>query len=215
MNATPFEEGTPERDFLTWLASWLAVAFDENWTEAKRRAFLELVPELYKKRGTREGLKELIQIYTEEVPIIFEHFQLNCIEQNEENKKIWTTLFGDCLYTFCVLLNPLQIKYESGDVNQNVSQISGNLVQATNELNTVRRIVETEKPAHTDAGVNILQPWIYLDMHSYLGINSILSQPVFRLGQTSVISRDTVLTDTEAGGQIERHARVEVDTTLT
>ncbi|MFH0957128.1 MAG: phage tail protein, partial [Pseudomonadota bacterium] len=215
VNATPFEEGTPERDFLTWLAAWLGVDFDENWTETQKREFLAVVPELYKKRGTREGLEEFIKSYTEEEPIIFEQFQLNCIKNDEANQKIWTTLFGGSLYSFCVLLNPLEIKYENDDVRGNVSQISGNLVQATKELNTVRRIVETEKPAHTSSGVNILQPWIYLDMHSYLGINSILSQPIFRLGQTSVISRDTVLADTEAGGQVERHARVEVDTILT
>ncbi|MBM3237384.1 hypothetical protein FJZ31_13925 [Candidatus Poribacteria bacterium] len=215
VNATPFEEGTPEKDFLTWLSSWLAVAFDENWTEAQKRKLLAAVPELYKKRGTREGLEAFIKIYTEKEPIIFEQFQLNCIKDDDELNKIWTTLFGDCLYCFCVLLNPFQIKYENDDVKQNVSQISGNLVQAMNELNTVRRIIEAEKPAHTSSGVKILQPWIYLDMHSYLGINSILSQPVFRLGQTSVISRDTVLADTEAGGQVERHSRVGVDTTLT
>jgi len=193
--ATPSDENSPEDDFLSWLGSWIAVAFDENWDTAKKREFLKAVPQLYKKRGTRAGLQEFIKIYTEKEPIIVESFQIQPIE-DEKIKETWEALFAGDLYSFCVMLKPQQVKTAS-------------------ELNTVRRIVESEKPAHTSAGVMELQPWIYLDMHTYLGINSTLSEPVFRLGKTSVISRDTVLSDPESGGQFERHARLGMDTVLT
>ncbi len=84
----------------------------------------------------------------------------------------------------------------------------------SSQIGSVRRIIDLEKPAHTTAGVVVLQPWIYLDMHTYLGINTFLSEPVMRLEVSSVISRDTVLTDMECSGQVDKKARLGVDTRL-
>ena len=188
-------EATPKA-FISWLATWLAANFDESWSEEKKRLFLQRAVALYKKRGTREGLEELIEIYTGNKPMIIEHFQLGCAE-NEEIKSVLEKLFGLYLFSFCVLLKPTQAKNYGG------------------KLETVKRLIEREKPAHTVAGVMVLQPWMYLDMHTYLGINTYLSKPVMRLGITSVIGRDTVLLNPEEAGQMERRARTGVDTRLT
>lgn len=48
-------------DFLNWLASWIGVALDRNWSEYKRRTFLKKAGSLFDLRGTREGLwRELL-----------------------------------------------------------------------------------------------------------------------------------------------------------
>lgn len=350
-------EATPN-EFLNWLSTWLGIPVDENWSLKKRRELLKRAPELFKKRGTREGLKEIIEIYLEEPefvkslktlidkslnegtseesleglkhickdadkPIIIEQFQLKpgeklglieikpgtlarcyhiktpketgdlsiqseievipsgevelqkvtgdkesiistvtikevneepnnpikevevvntdlltisritptyatpscvmCVKVKLEVKEslykikitdtlklddkllarkslifmeTWGKLFGNCPYCFCVLLKPFSVRQE-------------------NEIDTIRRIAEHEKPAHTKGGVVLLQPWFYLDMHTYLGINTILSKPKFILGKDSVISRDTVLADIEKSGQIDVRARVGIDTILT
>jgi phage tail-like protein len=44
-------------DFLSWLASWIGVTLDRNWSEAKRRKFLKAAGRLFDLRGTREGLR--------------------------------------------------------------------------------------------------------------------------------------------------------------
>jgi len=191
-----FDTKATPKEFLFWLSTWLGAVWDENWEEKKWREFLSRAVELYKKRGTREGLEELIEIYSGNKPIIVENFQLRCVE-NEDVKSILEKLFVTPKpYSFCVLLKPAQEEIES-------------------KLKTIKRIIELEKPAHTNAGVVVLQPWIYLDMHTYLGINTYLSKQVMRLGITSVIGRDTVLTDMEEAGQIERRAMTGVDTKLT
>lgn len=200
-------EATP-KEFIAWLGTWVGAVFDESWSSEKRRIFLQRAVALYKKRGTREGIEEIIEIYTGTKPIIVENFQLyrqnamsekftlSC-EENEELKRTLEQLFGEPTpYRFCVLLQPQQVESES-------------------QLKTIKRIIDTEKPAHTAAGVVVLQPWIYLDMHTYLGINTYLSKPIMRLGMTSVISRDTVLTDMEEAGQLERRSRTGIDTKLT
>jgi phage tail-like protein len=184
-------------EFISWLATWVAAIFDESWTEEKRRIFLQRAVALYKKRGTREGLEDLIEIYTGNKPIIVENFQLRCTD-NEDIRATLEKLFGISSgstrpYRFCVLLEPVEFE---------------------DQLKTVKRIVELEKPAHTNAGVVVLQPWIHLDMHTYLSINTYLSKPVMQLGITAVIGRDRILTDIEGAGQIERRSRTGIDTVV-
>lgn len=55
-------EGIPA-DGLSWLENWLALETDETWPDPARRELLSRAPELFKMRGTREGLLEMVQIY--------------------------------------------------------------------------------------------------------------------------------------------------------
>ena len=255
-------EATPYA-FLPWFSSWLAIAYDENWAEEKVRELIKKAPEIYKMRGTRKGIEEIIKIFTGEEPVIVENFHFRYQEgkaviyklkqeahrgdtslflgdtpelrsedvieigdgTNKEfavisykegsvlqlrgkiasdynvgatvrKARIAEILYGDCPYSFCVLLKPSQVR-------------------TINEFNAVNRIISQEKPAHTIGGLKVLQPWIYLDMRTYLGMNTILTKPAFILGETSVVSRETVLDDREESGQIDLRARLSVDTKLT
>lgn len=58
--------------FLENLASWLGVILDEKWPLEKRRAVVAEAAELYRKRGTRQGLSRWLEIYTEVTPEIAE-----------------------------------------------------------------------------------------------------------------------------------------------
>jgi len=176
-----FDADSVTGDYLRWLASWLAIAYDENWPEDKLRDLIHEIPRLYGERGTRGGMEEMIRLYTGDRPYIVEQFQLQCAK-NEAAAQVLERLFGSDPYSFCVLLKPGQIRSES-------------------EYATVKRIVDTEKPAHTCGGVTLLQPWIYLDMHTYVGINTVLTEPDFRIG-SSVVQRDTVLMSDSPFGQV-------------
>lgn len=52
-------------EHLSWLARWLAVDVGETWPEAAERRLLERAPDLFKMRGTREGILEIIRIFLE------------------------------------------------------------------------------------------------------------------------------------------------------
>ena len=45
-------------DFLSWLGSWIGIAFDRNWDVAERRRFLKHAGALFDRRGTLGGLRE-------------------------------------------------------------------------------------------------------------------------------------------------------------
>jgi phage tail-like protein len=54
---------TPE-DFLDWLAGWVGVVLDENWPLDRRRAVTEHAVELFRKRGTAAGLRDIVELFT-------------------------------------------------------------------------------------------------------------------------------------------------------
>lgn len=209
-------------DFLRWLASWLSISEDKSWNEEQLRELVRRAPELYKQRGTRSGLEAMVEIFTGERPLIVEHFQtISCtqaptakrrVEEGAGQKvqsleELYPSLYGTDPYCFCVLLKPFRT--ETKGERKIVRRLS------EEERKAVRRIVNAEKPAHTCAGLLALQPWIHLDLHTYLGVNTYLSQPSARLDLNSAIPRDTLLDDRDEAGQLERRSRLNVDITLT
>ncbi|MGC5328268.1 phage tail protein [Brevibacillus sp. SYSU BS000544] len=67
------------------------------------------------------------------------------------------------------------------------------LLKDEHQLETARRILELEKPAHTCAVLSVLEPSIYLDKHTYLEVNTYLWEPTLRLDCGAKMQRDTIL----------------------
>ena len=53
---------TPE-DFLDWLAGWVGLLPDENWSIERRRAIVALAAQLYRNRGTVSGLLMHVKLF--------------------------------------------------------------------------------------------------------------------------------------------------------
>lgn len=75
-----FDARTAPPDLLPWLAAWVNLTLDERWPEAKRRQLLAAAVPLYRRRGTKAGLLDYLEIYTGVRPRIQEqagqNFQL-------------------------------------------------------------------------------------------------------------------------------------------
>jgi phage tail-like protein len=229
-----FETSGAPPEFLSWLGSWLAVSMDTDWPEDKKRLFIRKAVSLYKKRGTREGLEESIELFTGKKPFIVENFQAS--------KACKGTTSRQCCEKKTILSPREQIFFPHeeatvkicpenkipGDEGEEVPLINilykaerfGFSVFLTDpEMDTItqsriRRIIEEQKPAHTSYELKVLEPCFYLDIHTYLEINTVVTKPEFVLDKTSILGRDTVLHDEEQAGQIERHSRVGMDILL-
>lgn len=59
-----FDADLAPADFLAWLATWVGVDLDENWTMERRRALVRRAVTLYGMRGTVAGLQELLELST-------------------------------------------------------------------------------------------------------------------------------------------------------
>ena len=53
---------TPE-EFLPWLASWVALSLRDDWQPATKRKFIKQIVPLYRLRGTKEGLQQVLSLY--------------------------------------------------------------------------------------------------------------------------------------------------------
>ncbi len=53
---------TPE-EFLPWLAGWVALSLRDDWPVDVKKAFIQQIVRLYRWRGTKPGLIEILRIY--------------------------------------------------------------------------------------------------------------------------------------------------------
>jgi len=124
-------------DFLPWLACWVALALNENWSEMRRRRLIAEAVELYRWRGTRKGLARYLEIYAGARPEIndqpFRGWRLGADALLGQN-----TVLGDVAdHTFVITL----AVPDPAAVNEQI----------------VRDIIDSEKPAHTGYSLRIVR----------------------------------------------------------
>jgi phage tail-like protein len=65
-------------EFLSWLAAWFGLLLEAGWTDRQRRAFLGNIMQLYRWRGTRQGIELLVRLHTgleAPLPRVIEHYR--------------------------------------------------------------------------------------------------------------------------------------------
>jgi phage tail-like protein len=215
---------TPE-EFLPWLSSWLSLSFNEGWGSENVRSFLERAPDIFRKRGTREGLEDILSMY------ILYNEKNNSEKQSHSqsqqrtegnNKKNDSNLMEKDIENrldkgdnyFFILdgrteLNELSKKLNESFVKDLVEGDSSDLLPYCfyvflNPLllddtrsEAIKRIIEKEKPAHTVAIVRRLKQWSSLGRGTYVGLDKVIGGRYrFELGK-SYVSVDTLLSSVE------------------
>lgn len=140
-------------DFLLWCASWLKIGNTYLWTEEKLRKLLKCAAGLFSKRGTRDGLLELVEIYTGEKPLLIETCQLEEFVRDGHRKKELERLYGTDDYACCLLVREA-------------------CIPSSREYQALMAIVGEAAPAHMEVRIAVLKPFLFLGEYSYLGINS-------------------------------------------
>jgi len=129
-------------EFLPWLASWIDLVLDEAWPEHRRRQLLGAATDLYRKRGTCQGLREYLEIYTGGKATIVEHRAHN-LRLGPDARLGSGVALGtrNMPHTFSVSLRLPPIasdgEGEEGDRKEAARQ------------RKILAIIEAEKPAHT------------------------------------------------------------------
>ncbi|MFQ5812412.1 MAG: phage tail protein [Anaerolineae bacterium] len=207
--ATPANGAGPgDVDFLSWLASWLSLTLDRHWPEEKRRHLLQRAHRLYTLRGTPEGLRLHIQLYTDVEPRILEHFKLRRWlfldhAQVGDQSALWGTgIVGRLQLDEQVQINSFQL-IDSGDplrdpFHHHAHQFTvfvplrgrGSDVQKQ----TLERIVEMAKPAHTQGYVQLVEPRFRVGVQAFIGLDTVIGQyPDQVIAGEGQLGYDTVL----------------------
>ncbi|HZM90368.1 MAG TPA: phage tail protein [Blastocatellia bacterium] len=167
-------------DFLPWLAGWVAFGLRADMDVGLQREFLARIISLYKKRGTPDGLKELLRIFTGAEPTILEGDALARTDKAE-----WDVVGGLQKWTkddkpehaFGVLLSFMKS-----------SQQTPSSTEIERKIAIAFALIDQEKPAHTQFYLIPVFPSMQLpkfsakgrgketdsDARSTIGVNTLL-----------------------------------------
>jgi phage tail-like protein len=199
--------GTP-REFLDWLAGWLAVELRERWPEEKKRQAIARAFADSGRRGTAEGLRSTL-LFEADVTARLEEPLLHAAwwalpaddasagETRTSSLGFTTRLAvgpveGAVLGTTAVLDQSHLIRGEErgsplfDDVaHQFLVQVSRADAPDEVRLSRIRALVEREKPAHTAFHLCVVEPRMRVGFQSLVGIDTIVAgEPLpSRLGE--------------------------------
>lgn len=150
-----FDPDSVTGEFVEWLGTWLAIEDGFIWDEEQMKYLVKNGVKLYKMRGTIEYLKEMVKLYTKKEPYIVEYHKIQPYINNKSFHDRIAGLYSDNNYVFSIII----------DVEKQISN---------KEYQILTRIINHAKPAHVGCNVIVLERYIFLDKHSYLGINTVL-----------------------------------------
>jgi phage tail-like protein len=155
--ATLFDPQETRSEFLPWLASWTALTLRADLDLAVQRNFTSNIIRLYRRRGTKANLEELLELFTRGVATVGEtaaEFQIGVHSTIAVN----TNLGGGPPHFFRVT-----IRLAKGEPAQQLRQVA-----------IARELIELEKPAHTDYTLDVVFPTMQIGKSSTLGVDTIL-----------------------------------------
>lgn len=120
---TFFDPEVAPEELLPWLAGWAATALRDEWDLATKRAFLQHIIPLYKKRGTRDGLLDLLALHAQDVAI-YDHD-------------------ADAVPPRFTATSPPHLFLVA------VSVDGGDVLATARKIRQILAIIDQEKPAHT------------------------------------------------------------------
>jgi phage tail-like protein len=148
---------SPE-EFLSWLAGWVALDFRPELSEARRRRLLVNIVPLYRIRGTRKYVEEILRICVDATPMVSDTaipaMQVGDYSTVGED----TSLGGDPPHFFRVWLAAPGL--EEPDMAKQV-RLAANLI-------------EISKPAHTYYSLEIITSRMRVGITSDVGQNTIV-----------------------------------------
>lgn len=147
------EPAVTEMDFLQFMAEWLNIVNTNIWSEDKLRNLIRMAPAVFRKRGTRQGLLDVIELFTGEPPLIIEQWKIREYRKYSDKKEFLDQLYGTDENTFLILVKE---KYCSGK----------------REQEALLNLIQEVSPAHMEARLVALRQYMILGEHTYLGVNS-------------------------------------------
>lgn len=159
---------------LRFLADWLSLEHADMETEALREE-VATAAQKYKMLYTPKAICDQVFSWTGSHPVIIEYFQLRECMKRSENRELYLRLYGENPYKFFVLLGE-DAFISKGEVD--------------NFLEKLHRVI----PAHVEAELILLKQNIHLDMHTYLGVNTIIGgYAPAAIDEMVAIQHDTII----------------------
>lgn len=156
--ASLFDPRETREEFLPWLAGWVALGLRADWAVEQQREFLAKVVPLYRRRGTRDNLAELLAIYTGLAPVItgVEEAEVQIGVHSTIGEDMW--LGGTPPHRFKVRITLPETDVES----------------LNRQMQIARALIDLQKPAHTTYELEIVHDTMQIGVRSTIGVDTLL-----------------------------------------
>lgn len=157
-----FNPSETPTEFLQWLSGWVALSLRADLDEFRQREFIRNAVRLYRLRGTKKGLEEVVSIYTRLGASITETARPFRVESPPGSRVgVDTMLEGGAPFVFRVLIN--------------LSTTDPAVLKKQREV--VTAILDMEKPAHTQFVLEVESPTMQIEDNSRVEVNTLLGEP--------------------------------------
>ncbi len=195
-------------DFLSWLAGWLGLSLQSNWPVHKRRELVRQAHKLFAQRGTPEGMKLQIELYTGVKPRILEMFRMRrWLLLNSSTLGNCSTVFG------AEVMQRLEIGINSTIGNFQLIDFGDPSLDLFNayayqflvvvprwpgmtpsDEQAVQQIVDMAAPAYTVGKLQWAEPKMRIGIQSFIGVDTIIGRyPLGVIEGQSQLGYDAVL----------------------
>ena len=194
---------------LTWLAGLVGLLVDPTWTEQEFRAQLAAAVASYTRRGTADGLQTAIRTYADVETRIVEHFRLRRLARLsataslDGSSPLWSPdrterlqLGSHSQLDRVRLVSRPEPAIEALDwgANRFTVLFDADPYHAAKIAARVERVVEREKPAHTEASICPVFPRMRVGVQARLGVDASVGEISYTvLNRLATLNYDTVL----------------------
>jgi phage tail-like protein len=144
-----------QEEFVQWLASWVALGLRADWNLEQKREFLANIVPLYRGRGTKDNLVELLRIYTTASPVITEPTETDFQIGVHSTIGVDTQIVGSVPHVFHV-----SVTMRSVDLQR--------------QIPITTALIELQKPAHTEYTLRIFHDTMQIGVRSTIGVDTLL-----------------------------------------
>jgi len=145
------------KEFLQWLAGWVALTLREDWDELRQRDLIAKAASLYRMRGTKRGVEEFLRIYTR-LGVNIEELNTGFQVGVHSTVGMDTVLDGGAPFFFRVRVLLPSTQPEEIKAQHTVAHA----------------IVDLQKPAHTHYALTVETPIFQIGVHSTVGVDTLL-----------------------------------------
>ena len=206
--AAPAGKKTAGTDFLSWLASWLGMTLQNNWPVERRRQLVRQAHQLFALRGTPEGMRLHIELYTGLRARILEQFRLRrWLFLNSSNLGDCTTVFGASVMSRLQVgvnstIGSFQlVDYGNPDFDLFNAYAYRFLVvvprwpgAGDSDLLAIQQIIDMAKPAHTIGELQWEEPRLRIGIQASIGMDTMIAKyPLGVITGQGTLGYDTVL----------------------
>lgn len=153
-------------DFVSYLAQWIGVTLRESWPERRKRRFIRNIAPLYKRRGTLEGIRQVLRFFVKSPVNITEELGFQVGVRSTIGRRS-DTIVGGRAHMFFV-----EIPYGFRNPGEPPQPFDFETLRTIRD--TTRSVLDTEKPAHTGYDTNYRFPGFVVADYSTIGFDSLV-----------------------------------------